>query len=553
VTAADPTFRGTLRRLQLARLLLVGSGVGLALALAGPERSPTAELGLWLVLAIGFGSAAVSAAWMRHVRHPRPFSAAQLVVDVAVVTALVHFSGGGLSPLGFLYLPITVFGAMLFERRGAYGLTALASLAHGAVLVGGGEETPTEVAFVVWCGHSGALLLVALLSSALVDEARVSGERLDASRARLRALASLHERTVECLTSGLLTLDAAGTVSSLNPEGERVLGRTAEAVVGRPLSEVLPGAERLAENADAASGRMRSRLAVRGPDGEPRHLGLALSILRDEAGGAAGHVVIFQDVTSVVRMEQELQLRSRLAGIGELAASIAHEIRNPLAAISGSVELLRGGGEPAERERLMHIVLREIGRLDELIGDFLQYARPAPPKLEAVPLAPLLEEVEEMLRNAALTRVRIEREVAAEAVALADPTQLRQLLWNLVRNACEALDGAGVIRLAARRVADAPQEGGDADRNRSRECAALRSREGAAGVEIVVTDSGRGIAAEDLERIFDPFFTTKPEGTGLGLPTVHRIAESHGGTIQIEAPSEGGTCFRVRLPAAEAS
>ncbi|MEN8159007.1 MAG: ATP-binding protein [Myxococcota bacterium] len=553
MTRADPKFQGTLRRLQLARLLLVGSGVGLALALAGPQRSAQAELGLWLVLAVGFGSAAVSAAWMKHIRHPLPFSAAQLVVDVAVVTALVHFSGGGLSPLGFLYLPITVFGAMLFARRGAYGLASLASLAHGAVLLAASAETPTEVAFVVWCGHSGALLLVALLASALADEARVSGERLDASRARLRALASLHERTVECLTSGLLTLDAAGCVSSLNPEGERVLGTSAEAVVGRPLAAVLPGAEVLAEDAGAATGRRRSRLVVPGADGEPRHLGLALSILRDEAGGAAGHVVIFQDVTGVVRMEQELKLRSRLAGIGELAASIAHEIRNPLAAISGSVELLRGGGDPAERERLMHIVLREIGRLDELIGDFLQYARPAPPKLEAVALAPLLAEVEEMLRAAAPAGVRIEREADGEAQALADPTQLRQLLWNLVRNACEAQDGAGVIHLAARRLAHTPQDGEEPDRKRPREGVSPRPLEGAAGVEIVVTDSGRGIAAGDLERIFDPFFTTKPDGTGLGLPTVHRIVESHGGTLQVEAPPEGGTRFRVQLPAAGAS
>jgi two-component system sensor histidine kinase PilS (NtrC family) len=539
---ADPIFQRTLTRLLAARLLLAGSGVALALALAGGERSPSEEFGLWAVLAVAFGSTAFSAAWMKRVRRPRRFSVAQLGADVAAVSALVHFSGGGASPFGFLFLPITVFGAMLFDRRGAYGSAVLSSLAYGAVLALGGGETPAEVTFAVWCGHAGGLLLVALLASALADEVRVTGERLDDSRARLRALSSLHERTLECLTSGLLTLDASGRVSFANPEAERILGISAADLVGLPLGSVLPGAETLAKDAQAASGRMRSRLRVPGAGGEPRHLGLALSILRDESGGAAGHVVIFQDVTDVVRMEGELQLGSRLAGIGELAASIAHEIRNPLAAISGSVELLRGGGDPVERERLMSIVLREIERLDGLIGDFLQYARPAPPKLEPVALAPMLAEVAEMLRAAAPPEVRVETDADPEARALADPTQLRQLLWNLVRNACDAVDGVGAIHLEARRIGPAPQEVEDADRK--------RPREGRLGVEIVVADNGRGIPAAELERIFDPFFTTKPEGTGLGLPTVHRIAESHGGALHVESPPGGGTRFRVQLPAA---
>jgi two-component system sensor histidine kinase PilS (NtrC family) len=254
--------------------------------------------------------------------------------------------------------------------------------------------------------------------------------------------------------------------------------------------------------------------------------------------------VIFQDVTAVVRMEHELRRRERLAGVGELAASIAHEIRNPLAAISGSVELLRGGGAEPDRERLMDIVLREIGRLDALIRDFLQFARPAPPKLAPVALPALLEEVAQMLATAVPPGARLEVEADPSACALADATQLRQVLWNLARNACEALDGAGLIRLAAARVANAPQGFGADDRKRPREGAA---------VEIVVEDTGRGIPLADLERIFDPFYTTKPDGTGLGLPTVHRIVESHGGALQVESQPGVGTRFRVRLPAAEAS
>ena len=533
-----------LSRLLLARLVLAAFAFALAIAVAGDAPSEREELGLWAVLALAFLSTAVSAALMGHVRRPQRFGAVQLAVDVGVVTGLVHFSGGGASLFGFLYLPITVFGAVLFDRRGAYGSALFSSVAYAAALAWPGEGAPAEADFALWCAHSAALLVVALLASTLAREVRIAGERLDASRARLRALASLHERTLECLTSGLLTLDALQRVTFFNPEAERIIGRSAEQVLGQPLDAVLPGASALARDAEAASGRMRTRLQVPGPGGEPRHLGIAVSILRGEAGAEAGHVVIFQDVSAVVRMEQELRRRERLAGVGELAASIAHEIRNPLATISGSVELLRplSGVAAPERERLMDIVLREIERLDALIRDFLQYARPVQPKLVAVALPPLLDEVARMLAAALPAEVRLEVEADASASALADATQLRQVLWNLVRNAFEALEGPGVVRIVASCVAEAPQ--GDDEGGRK------RSAGGAGTVEIVVADTGRGIPLADLERIFDPFYTTKADGTGLGLPTVHRIVESHGGALQVESQPGVGTRFRVRLPAA---
>jgi len=305
---------------------------------------------------------------------------------------------------------------------------------------------------------------------------------------------------------------------------------------------VVSGAGALARNAEVGLTRMRTRLQLAGPKGEPRHLGIAVSILRGEGGEAGGYVVIFQDVTGVVQMEQELRRRERMAGVGELAASIAHEIRNPLAAISGSVELLRSG-DGEDGAKLMDIVLREIGRLDALIRDFLQYARPAAPKLSPVALPPLLDEVAQMLENSLPPGARLERQAEPSAVALADPTQLRQVIWNLARNALEALEGEGVVRLSASRVPGAPQDAAADGRK--------RGAEGTRSVEIIVADTGRGIALADLERIFDPFYTTKPDGTGLGLPTVHRIVESHGGTLQVESQPGAGACFRVRLPAAE--
>jgi two-component system sensor histidine kinase PilS (NtrC family) len=533
-----------LARLLAARLVLAIFAFVLALALSPEGRSDRETLGLWAVLALAFLSTAVSAAAMNRVRRLAAFSVVQLATDVAVVTALVHFSGSGVSAFGFLYLPITVFGAVLFDRRGAYGSALLSSAAYAATLTWSGAAMPANALFALWSAQTGALLIVALLASALARELRVTGERLDVSRARLFVLRNLHERTVESLSSGLLTTDPSLRITFFNPEAERITGRTAASAVGRELDEVLPGAAALARDPEVGQTRMRARLQLRGPGGELRHLGIAVSILRGEGGEAGGYVAIFQDVTGVVQMEQELRRRERLAGVGELAASIAHEIRNPLAAISGSVELMRSGEGAAEDSgRLMDIVLREIGRLDALIRDFLQYARPAAPKLEAVPLPALLDDVARMAENSLPPGVRLEHEGDAGAVALADPTQLRQVLWNLVRNALQALEGAGEVRLSASRVAGPPQDAGSDGRR--------RRAEGPGSVEIVVADTGRGIALADLERIFDPFYTTKPDGTGLGLATVHRIVESHGGALQVESQPGVGTRFRVRLPAAE--
>ena len=535
-----------LARLLVARLGLAVFAFLLALALSPEGQSGTEVLGLWAALALAFLSTAVSAALMNRVRRLAAFGASQLLADVVMVTALVHFSGSGVSAFGFLYLPITVFGAVLFDRPGAYGSALLSSAAYAVALAGSAAELPDGVAFTLWSAQTGALLIVALLASALARELRVTGARLDASRARLFELRSLHERTVECLSSGLLTTDVERRITFINPEAERITGRLSHEVLGRSLDEVLPGASALANDAGASPGRMRARLQVAGPGGEARHLGIAVSVLRGEDGAAGGYVTIFQDVTSVVQMEHELRRSERLAGVGELAASIAHEIRNPLAAISGSVELLSSGvPAPQDSKRLREIVLREIGRLDALIGDFLRFARPVPPKLEAVPLQPLLDEVVRMLGSAAPAGARLEVEGDPGAVALADATQLRQVLWNLARNAFDALEGPGVVRIEASRVVGAPQEQAAGDRK--------PSAGGPGCVEIVVADTGRGIPLAELERIFDPFYTTKPEGTGLGLPTVHRIVESHHGTLSVESQPGVGTRFRVRLAAAEPS
>jgi len=394
----------------------------------------------------------------------------------------------------------------------------------------------------LWGVHAVALLIVALLGTALSREVRLAGEQLAESETDLRRLRNLHERTVESLTSGLVTTDRDGRITSFNPEAERITGRAHGDAIGREFEEILPGASGALERSSEKK-RVRMRLPFYGPEVGGRHLGLAASILKGADGAPIGHVAIFQDVTDVVKMEADLSRSERLAAAGQLSADMAHEIRNPLAAISGSIEVMReSGSDPDRNDRLMGIVLREVQRLDGLIGDFLLYARPATADPKALVLADEVEEVIKMFEGARPDGVVVESEVAADAIALADPTQLRQVLWNLVLNAAQAMPEGGCLGLCAALVLP-PQEAGSAGRNDVEEAPAQ--------VEITVSDTGVGIRADVLERVFDPFFTTKRAGSGLGLPTVHRIVEDHGGSMRIESEVGQGTSVHIRLPAAK--
>jgi two-component system, NtrC family, sensor histidine kinase PilS len=551
--SAGADSKRRLARLMAARLLLTLAVFGIALLLVGAGRlgAEFAERGLYGTLTFAFLSTAVCAALLPRVRRAAPLAAAQLVLDLVTVTSIVFFTDGPRSIFSFLYLPITVYGAILFERRGAYAMAAAASLCMAGMLsldgtgVFGAElgSVAWERALGIWGAHTGALLLVAMLASTLAREGRLASDQLAASASDLRLLRSLHERIVESLTSGLLTVDAVGNVMSCNPEGARILARSLAEVLGARLESLVPGVSELVEA--GSSGARRARLVLTLADGGQRFLGVAASALLGSDGQAPGLVVIFQDVTQVVSLERALLQRERLAAVGELAAGVAHEVRNPLAAISGCIEMLRSMNRERsgdlEQERLMSIVLREIERLDALIADFLLFARPAAPKHEAICVGELLTEVAEMCRAACPIGVRVSVSAPPGLMLSADATQLRQVVWNLVRNAVQAVGERGAIRLTSALAIAGLAQG---------ELAGHRTGDAGGGdaVEIVVADDGPGIDTATLERIFDPFFTTKPSGTGLGLATVHRIVTAHAGSIEVSTVQGAGARFRVLLP-----
>lgn len=467
----------------------------------------------------------------------RALAYVQVLGDVALATFLTWVTGGRDSVFSFLYSLAVINAAILLYRRGAFVAAGASALAYLGLTAGlNARWVPPAAPYLARARLStprvvfntsiigGAFFLVGGLASYLTEQVRRTGVRLSEAEEDFAALAALHERIVQSVASGILTLDGKGAVTFVNRTGEELLAKPLAQMRHRELGEVFP------ELGGALTG-----LAVPGAhrgevgferDGEERTLGFTVSPLSAVAGAdARGRVVIFQDLTALRRMETLVQRNERLAAIGSLAAGLAHELRNPLASVSGSVDLLRHSlPDGATEGRLMDIVLRETERLDHLIGDFLTFARPTPPTFAEVPMHRLVSETVEMFRNdPTAAEAKVEVAVPETLQAWCDEGQVRQVLLNLLINAVQATGGTGHIQI------EGSPDGDD--------------------TLIAVADDGPGIDPDRARRIFDPFYTTKERGTGLGLALVHRILEAHGGGIELESAPGRGSRFLVRLMA----
>ena len=458
-----------------------------------------------------------SAWWLRLGRALRSLALAHVAFDVATATAVVAFTGWTESVFVFMFSIAIVNGSILLYRRGAVtalGLALLAYLVPALALAKHLEAVPWPNLFV----HAGAFAATAVLASYLAEQLRQTGERLEERESDLAAITALHESIVQSVTSGLVTLDPGGRVTFLNRAAEQMLGLGRRDVLGQ-LADRWFGAFR----SDIA----RGEADVETPAGERLRLGYSTFPLVGRKGAALGTAVIFQDLTELRVMEARLARSERLADLGQLAAGLAHELRNPLASMMGSVELLRSSGLKDDDRRLLEIVLREGGRLSQLVADFLAFARPGAPRREPVDLAELAgQTLEAFALDPVAAAARLERALVPVEV-LGDPDQLRQVLWNLLINAAQAIAAAG------------PGPG----------CIRVRcGPSGDGGAELAVEDDGPGIDPADRDRLFTPFFTTKAAGTGLGLATIHRVVDGHGGAVSVDSAPGRGARFTIHLP-----
>ncbi len=470
--------------------------------------------------------------------------AIQLTGDLLVETMLVYFTGALDSPFSFLYLVSIITASMMLYRRGGLFAASGAAILYGALgallvyhLIPLPEQSwivptflwsPTRLYLNIATNFAG-FYATAFLTSYISEKLQKASVELDEKGRIVAALRALNQNVVESIPSGLITLSPDGIASFVNPAGCQILGTESRSVIGHHVSEL--EFFRVEEWEDARR-TLASESVVRVEKNnfrvgdEDRSLGYAVTPLRTLEGSESGYTLIFQDLTEMKQMEAELRLKDRMAAVGELSAGIAHEIRNPLAAIAGSVQVLKKSNALSQQEqRLMSIILKESERLNKSIADFLRFVRPQDRRPTEFDVAASLSETLDLLANSPEVGPdhRIERQISPPAFTLVgDADQIRQVFWNLARNAFQAMPNGGILRVSTDVVGDT--------------------------YRIFFSDSGRGMSEVDQRRLFQPFRTNFPTGTGLGMAISYRIVQAHGGNIDVASRPGIGTTITVSLP-----
>jgi len=467
----------------------------------------------------------------------------QFTVDIFLVTWLVWNSNVIHSPYTALYIVIIAISSVFVGRKGALVISvACATVYTGCALAAifGFDDHPAQEFLQGSLSQTiqavglfdVAFFVVGLLSARLAEYQSHSDTRLIAAAQSLANLRAFHERIVESIRSGLITTDLEGRIFTFNAAAEEITGYKERDVRGQDasiffgdLSEHIP-ASMNASGLRSTSPRLESDCLT--AEGLRLRLGFSISPLFSEAGEATGVIITFQDLTQVRALEETSKRQDQLAAIGRMAASIAHEIRNPLAAMRGSIQMLRHEmTADSSQAELMEIILRESDRLNRIISDFLSYARPRSISHSRVDVGDLLNKTFTLLRYSPEVNEHqvVEADVSGGPwLADADPEQLQQVFWNLARNAIQAMPRGGTLQARLARNSD----------NRLR---------------ITFADTGRGMSPKQVEHLFEPFSSTTG-GTGLGLSIVYQIIRDHGGTINVSSREGQGTRITIELPAA---
>jgi two-component system sensor histidine kinase PilS (NtrC family) len=471
----------------------------------------------------------------------------QLVGDALVVSAFIYLTGGIASYFSLLYVLPIVGGSTVQFRRGGLLVATLSTVLYVGLVAGQyapgrvllqsewGLQTivlppPVVAGYTVTLNVFG-FFAVALLSGRLAEELRSTGARLELASTEIADLQAFNQHVIDSLPSGLVTTDPRQRVLTFNRAAAFITGVPSFSALGQPIADVLqlpPAVLQTLGDDLGDGGARRQEFLYRTADGRGEIvLGLSTTHLVTP-GGRAGFLFSFQDVTKIKRLERDSALQQRLAAVGEMAAGMAHEIRNPLASMSGSIQILRQELPlSAEQEQLMDIVLRESDRLNDTIRSFLAYARPQRFAVARLDVRRALSDAAALLRNSADLHDKHVVDVDVPPHELwyeADEGQIKQIVWNLATNGIRAMPDGGRLRLTA---AFEPVSN---------------------GVVITVQDEGIGIPPEDLDGLFQPFHGSFAKGTGLGLAIVHRIVSDYRGEIEVSSQLGRGTTVSVRLP-----
>jgi two-component system sensor histidine kinase PilS (NtrC family) len=456
-------------------------------------------------------------------------AALQVITDLLFVTLIVHVTGGVDSSLNFLYPLVIIVACILLPRLWAYITAGLAFALFGAIvelnfygaIPSYSTSRPALTALqVIVVMNLLAYLAVAYLAGHLTSKLRQVGIQLQDTSGALEDLQVLHQHVVEAITGGLITTDLTGKITLINPAALQLLRRSEQELLGTPISQWFVDPLPSVQN-ERAHSEVRSLL----PDDFQKTFRVIVSAMRvsDED---KGFVYTFDDLTEVRRLEREVRIQDRLAAVGRLAAAIAHEIRNPLASIAGSVSMLSDVPDLNEEHRkLLQIVTRESGRLNNIITDFLAYSRGKQYHFAVTNLVPLIEDTLTLLGHRLVAEnsgIKIERNIpASRAIVLADGDKIKQVFWNFCENAVRAMKEGGTLRVSLEAVGDDWQ--------------------------VSFSDTGPGMSPQQREKIFEPFQSGFEGGTGLGLAIVYQIVQAHDGNVWARSQLGKGTTFVLRL------
>ena len=455
-------------------------------------------------------------------------AALQVITDLALLTLIVHITGGWDSYLNFLY-PLVIFVAcILLPRAWAYLSAALAFLLYGAVLelnyygqIHSYASTHPELKTLeaIIFVNLFAYLAVAYLAGLLSGKLRQVDVQLKDASGALESLQALHENIIQSMSGGLITTGLTGRITLVNAAAERLLECAAADLIGQPVRELFLD---LLPNVEQGHGEVRFQPVA----GFRKTFRVRVSALTVADRGTLGYVYTFDDLTEIRRLEREVRMQDRLAAVGRLAAAIAHEIRNPLTSIAGSVSMMSGAPEMTEEQRqLLHIITRESERLNNIITDFLAYSRGKQFRFNPVNLVLLIEDTLTLLQRGLVadnSPIRVERAFKVrEAWTLADGDKLKQVFWNFSQNAVRAMKSGGTLTVSLESFADDWQ--------------------------INFADTGPGMSPQQTEKIFEPFQSGFEGGSGLGLAIVYQIVQGHEGKVFARSRLGVGTTFVLRL------
>jgi two-component system sensor histidine kinase PilS (NtrC family) len=534
---STPNVSDWLSWLGRVRFLAITFLVGIVIAarhltpMPVPVRSFVQLIALWYTLAIFY---VILRRWVPLARWHAPL---QIACDLLLVTGVVYATGMQDSYFVSLYLLAILMASVLFSRRGVFLVAGFAFALLGGALeftyYGAFPRTatsmPTLRALDSWLASNlFAFFAVAYLGSLLAQTLRKKGVELEAKSEELKDLQTFNQDIIESMRGGLLTTDMVGRILLMNRAGAEITGSGLGLHRGEKIADIFPGFWPVEYDEQGNPLAARKEIEYQTADGATRFLGLSISPLRTAQNQNMGFVYNFQDLTELKRLEKEVVTTERMAALGRLSAAIAHEIRQPLTAMTGALkELARLAPLDEDDKKLVHIVSRESQRLNQIITDFLDYSRVKSYRFADIDVLPLLEETLLLLEHDAnaVGKLSIVRQFKVRSLrARADRDAMKQVFWNLCNNALRAMPAGGVLTVSI-----------SADENWAR---------------IQIGDTGIGIDPAQATRIFEPFQSGFTGGTGLGLAVVYQILQAHRGRIRVEAQKGAGADFIVEIPRA---